>query len=69
MRNGLRRFFSLNGKKDRGYTLLEYAVGAAVLVGIIVAGLNAMGSGVVNLFNGIGEWASGQVGGIGNYGG
>lgn len=46
--------------KRKGYTLLEYAAGAAVLMGILYAGLNTMGSGVRDLLDGVGQWASSQ---------
>ncbi len=50
-------------KKKRskaGYTLLEYSAGAAILMGILYTGLNAMGTGVKNLLNGVGTWATQQ---------
>lgn len=44
-------------RNQKGYTLLEYAAGAAILMGILFTGLNAMGSGVQGLLSEIGTWA------------
>jgi hypothetical protein len=44
-------------KKQRGYTLLEYAAGAAVLMGLLYLGVQAMGGGIQDLLTSIGEWA------------
>lgn len=44
-------------RKQKGYTLLEYAAGAAILMGILFTGLNAMGTGVQGLLTEIGNWA------------
>lgn len=44
-------------KRQRGYTLLEYAAGAAVLMGLLYLGVQAMGGGIQDLLTSIGEWA------------
>ena len=51
-------------QKQRGYTLLEYAAGATVLLALLYAGLNTMGSGIRDLLGGIGTWASAQTTGL-----
>lgn len=48
------------GKKQKGYTLLEYAAGATVLLALLYGGLNAMGNGIQDLLTGIGTWAAQQ---------
>lgn len=48
-------------KKQSGYTLLEYAAGAALLVSLLYAGINIMGGGIESLLTGIGNWASSQT--------
>lgn len=53
-------------KKSRGYTLLEYSAGAAILMGILYAGLTTMGNGVKDLLNGVGVWATQQKGNLNN---
>lgn len=45
-------------KRSRGYTLLEYAAGAAILAGILYAALNLMGDGMKDLAGSIGSWAT-----------
>ena len=47
-------------KKQKGYTLLEYAAGATVLMSLLYGGLNAMGNGIQDLMAGIGTWAAQQ---------
>jgi hypothetical protein len=47
-------------RNQRGYTLLEYAAGATVLLALLYAGLNTMGTGIKDLMGGIGTWAAAQ---------
>ncbi len=49
---------------ERGYTLLEYCAGAALIAGIIWVALNTMGQNVSALLNAIGQWAASRTGGI-----
>jgi hypothetical protein len=42
---------------QRGYTLLEYCAGAAIIAGILWTGLNSLGGDLANLLNAVGEWA------------
>lgn len=46
---------------EAGYTLLEYAAGAAILIGILFAGLTALGNGTNDLLKGVGDWARSQT--------
>ncbi len=46
----------LDSMSERGYTLLEYSVGAAVLMTIVMVGLNAFGIGLQAFFNNLGTW-------------
>lgn len=64
MAKGRNKVFGLRGKKERGYTLLEYAVGAAVIMGIVITGLSGMAGQINSLFGAIGNWAAGQAGNI-----
>lgn len=51
--------FSLKGSKsERGYTLLEYCAGAAVIAGIIFAALETMGGNLSAYLGAIGDWAT-----------
>ena len=43
-------------KRQRGFTLLEYCMGAAVLLGIVFAGLSLFGAGLNDYFGNIGQW-------------
>lgn len=49
---------------QRGYTLLEYCAGAALIAGIIWVALNSMGQNISALLNAIGQWAATRAGGI-----
>lgn len=49
-----------NLKKDRGYTLLEYCIGAAALGAIIFAATQALGGGIQAYLTNLGNWFSGQ---------
>lgn len=42
---------------EQGFTLLEYTVGAALLMGFIVLGMNAMGVSFQNMLTNLGGWA------------
>jgi hypothetical protein len=55
-------------KKQKGFTLLEYAAGAAVIIGIVWLGVNTMGDGISNMLEAIGNWASQQGNNIGGGG-
>jgi len=44
-------------RDERGFTLLEYCAGAAVIVVVLYTGMNTMGEGIRDFMNGIGTWA------------
>lgn len=48
---------TLKGKRERGYTLLEYCAGAAVVLAVIWGALNTMGGNITQLLDQIGQWA------------
>ena len=45
-------------REQRGYTLLEYCAGAAIIAGILWAALNTLGGNLNTLLEGIGTWAT-----------
>ena len=45
-------------RNQRGYTLLEYCAGAALIAGIIWVSLSAMSQNLSGLLDAIGSWAS-----------
>lgn len=51
-------------KNQKGYTLLEYCAGAALIAGIIWVALNAMGQNITTLLDAIGQWAVNRAAGI-----
>jgi len=55
MSNTKQRLFGLS-RKEEGFTLLEYCAGAAVLIGIVYAGLSVMGTSLSDFFKGVGTW-------------
>ena len=52
-------------KKQKGFTLLEYAAGAVIILTVVYGGLNLMGTGLSTFFGDIGSWASGKGSSIG----
>jgi hypothetical protein len=54
--------WSSSVKNEKGYTLLEYAAGAAVLMGLLYIGVQALGSGVQDLLEAVGVWARSRSG-------
>ncbi len=63
MKNRMKGFFSLRAPKGsvKGFTLLEYCAGAAVLAAIVYGGVTAMGGGVDRLVRQIGIWADART--------
>lgn len=51
-------------KNEKGYTLLEYCAGAAIIAGILWTGLNALGGDLVDLLGSVGQWAQARSGGV-----
>lgn len=52
----------------RGFTLLEYTMGAAVLIAIVLVGLQAFGTDLSGYFSALGGWVRAQnpsAGGVG----
>jgi Flp pilus assembly pilin Flp len=46
-----------NAKRQRGYTLLEYCAGAAIIAGILWTALSALGGNLSGLLEAVGRWA------------
>lgn len=55
---------NVRNNKQKGYTLLEYCAGAAIIAGILWGALNALGGDLVELLNAVGNWADDRTGGI-----
>lgn len=51
-------------RAQRGYTLLEYCAGAALIAGVIWVAMNALGQNISALLNAVGQWAATRTGGI-----
>ncbi|MCB0352167.1 MAG: hypothetical protein KDD64_01545 [Bdellovibrionales bacterium] len=45
---------------EEGFTLLEYTAGAAVLLVLVMVGLQAFGNGLGGVFESLGGWAGRQ---------
>lgn len=54
---GLRR----KAGDEKGFTLLEYAVGGGLLLGFVVLGMNAMGLSFQTMLTNLGAYAEQQV--------
>jgi hypothetical protein len=44
-------------RRQRGYTLLEYCAGAAIVAGVLWSSLNTMGTNISGLIGSVGNWA------------
>ena len=58
------RLFRIRTKKERGFALLEYCAGAAVILVIVWAALNTLGTNMTDLLDSIGTWATNRAGEI-----
>ena len=43
-------------KHEKGYTLLEYCAGAAIIAGVVFTSLNTFGEHMKNFFGSLGKW-------------
>jgi hypothetical protein len=48
-------------KRERGYTLLEYCAGAAIIAGILWTALNNLGTDLTELLGAVGTWADNRT--------
>jgi type II secretory pathway pseudopilin PulG len=55
---------NVRNNKQKGYTLLEYCAGAAIIAGILWAALNALGGSLVGLLGAVQQWAVDRTGGV-----
>ncbi len=53
-----------NLRDQKGYTLLEYCAGAAIIAGILWTALNALGGNLSDLLDAVGRWAQRRSAGI-----
>lgn len=51
-------------KRELGLSLLEYAIGAAILAGVVILSMNTLGDSISQLFNNIAGWLNGLSGGL-----
>lgn len=61
MKKEAKRLIGFTRSNQKGFTLLEYAAGAAVLIGVVYGAMGAFGGGLNDFYVGLGNWASGQV--------
>ena len=46
---------------EKGFTLLEYCAGAAVIAGVIWVAMSTLGNNLGDLLTALGEWATQRV--------
>lgn len=51
-------------KRERGYTLLEYCAGAAIIAGILWTSLSNLGTDLTGLLNAVGSWSNSRRDGV-----
>jgi hypothetical protein len=61
---GIRKLINIRRRSERGFTLLEYCAGAAVVLLVLYVALNAMGSKMGALMSSVGNWAQTRADGI-----
>ena len=68
VKNAIKRIISKENKERRedGFSLLEYAAGAAVLAGIVYAAMFVFGQGLESFFTSLGDWATQRAGDLNN---
>jgi len=52
--------------REKGYTLLEYCAGAAIITGILWVALNGLGENLSTLLQRVGQWATARSNAIVN---
>jgi type II secretory pathway pseudopilin PulG len=53
-----------NRKNQKGYTLLEYCAGAAIIGGVLWTALNGLSGNIAGLLGSVGGWADARSGEI-----
>lgn len=48
-------------RRQRGYTLLEYCAGAAIIAGVLWTALSGLGSNLSSLLGAVGGWANSRA--------
>lgn len=48
-------------KNEKGYTLLEYCAGAAIIAGVLWTALNSLGGNLSGLLGAVGGWANNRT--------
>ncbi len=61
-RNGEEPMSKKQRKNERGYTLLEYCAGAAIIASILWTALNSLGGDLSALLGAVGGWANAREG-------
>jgi Flp pilus assembly pilin Flp len=51
-------------KRERGYTLLEYCAGAAIIAGILWTALSNLGTDLTGLLDAVGAWSNSRRDGV-----
>ncbi|MFN4894226.1 MAG: Flp family type IVb pilin [Pseudomonadota bacterium] len=51
-------------KNEKGYTLLEYCAGAAIITGVLWGSLSGLGGDLSDLLGAVSNWATNRTNGI-----
>jgi hypothetical protein len=57
MKKGLTHAVRIVRREERGYTLLEYVAGAAIIGGIVFTALTSFGNDMAGFLGNLGSWA------------
>ncbi len=64
MKTEKKKQMGFGNKKERGYTLLEYCAGAAVIAGGVWLAMNTLGTNLGNFLTELGNWTAERTGQI-----
>ena len=63
----MNKLFSIKRKNQKGYALLEYCAGAAIVAGILWAALSTFGNSVGGLFGALSDWTDARTSEVDDY--
>ncbi|MEZ4753892.1 MAG: hypothetical protein R3A13_06220 [Bdellovibrionota bacterium] len=57
----MKKLFNIRKRNQKGYTLLEYCAGAAIIAGVIWAALSTFGNSVGGMFDALSNWTDART--------
>ena len=57
----MEKLIRIKKKNQKGYTLLEYCAGAAIIAGVIWAALSTFGTSMSGMFDALSDWTDART--------